>query len=150
MDNCPFGFYFIVFVILFVAPIAWPILVMKVMKCKKLRDKTEILHPIAKAWDFVFAQKKPYWVIINLKDGRKIGGVYGPNSFASSFPAEEQIFLEQAWKLNEKGAFLEADPRTRGIIVFGRDMVSIELLAMEGSEQHDEKKSESKPASADE
>jgi hypothetical protein len=40
-----------------------------------------------------------------LKDGNKIAGTYGENSFTSSYPSEEQIFLEETWVLNKEGRF---------------------------------------------
>ena len=144
--NCPWGYYVALLIIIFVAPICWPGILLKAMKCEKIRDKIKTLHPISKAWDYVFDKKEPCWVIITLKDGRKIGGVYGFNSFASSFPAEEQIYLEQALKLDEQGRFKNAIAQTTGIIVLGREIVAVEFLSMEGAKQHDEQEPESKPA----
>ena len=46
-------------------------------------------------------------------------------------PAEEQIYLEKAWKLDEEGRFIECAERTQGIIIFGREMVAIEFFTQE-------------------
>ena len=54
-------------------------------------------HPTAKPWDYVFAQRKSYWVKVVLHNGTIIGGLYSGKSFASSAPACEQIYLEQTW-----------------------------------------------------
>jgi len=40
-------------------------------------------------------------MIIHLKDGRRIGGRFDENSSASSFPAKEQIYIEEVWELDE-------------------------------------------------
>ena len=37
-----------------------------------------------------------------LKDGTLIAGKYAGNSFASSAPADEQLYLEETWILNDK------------------------------------------------
>ena len=48
-------------------------------------------HPIGKPWDYVFGQRKWYWIIVTLKDGTKIAGKYGQNSFTSSSPEKEMV-----------------------------------------------------------
>ena len=85
-------------------------------------------HPTLKPWDFVFAQRGTYWIIVTLKNGEKIGGMYGPNSFASSAPAEEQIYLEEQWVLNGQGGFERAVEQTSGIIILSSEILSVELI----------------------
>lgn len=85
-------------------------------------------HPTQKAWDYVFGKRRAYWVIVNLKDGTKIGGMYGPDSFASSAPAEEQIFLEEQWVLSEEGGFDRPVEQTSGIMILGSEIRSIEFM----------------------
>ena len=57
-----------------------------------------------------------------------IGGVYDENSFASSFPVDEQIYLEEVWKLSEDGIFLEQIKRSSGIIIMRDEILSVELF----------------------
>lgn len=85
-------------------------------------------HPTQKPWDYVFSKRRTYWVIVTLKNGNKIAGMYGPNSFASSAPAEEQIYLEQLWVLNEDEGFDRPAEQTCGIIVLSSEILSIELM----------------------
>ena len=59
--------------------------------------KKKAPHPIKMPWDFVFKQRQWYWVIVELKDGTKVGGKYAEHSFTSSYPAPEQIYLEEKW-----------------------------------------------------
>jgi hypothetical protein len=54
-----------------------------------------IPHPIGKPWDYVFSKKEKYWIIVTLKNGKKIGGKHSENSFSSSSPNENQIYLEE-------------------------------------------------------
>jgi hypothetical protein len=66
-------------------------------------------------------------VIINLKNGEKIGGVYGPNSFASSFPRKEQVYLEQLWQVDKNGKFIQAMIQTNGVLVSIDEIKTIEF-----------------------
>jgi hypothetical protein len=84
-------------------------------------------HPTAKPWDFVFSQRKSYWLKVVLNDGTTIAGRYGPKSFASSAPAEEQIYLEESWLLNDKGGFMREKNNTEGVIVLSKEIAYIEF-----------------------
>jgi len=84
-------------------------------------------HPIGKPWDYVFSQRKPYWVKVTLKNGMVIAGKYAEKSFASSAPAEEQIYLEETWLINEMGGFERKKNCTAGVIILSADILYIEL-----------------------
>ncbi len=121
--NCYILFY--VFV-LFIAPILWVII------WKFIREHNLIQyffpHPTQKPWDFVFGQRQCYWVIVTLKNGEKIAGMYGPDSFASGAPSEEQIYLEEEWILNEDGGFERPVEQTSGVIILSSEIVTVGLL----------------------
>lgn len=114
------------FLILFTIPLLWPILFFKISDWRLF--KKYIVSPIQKPWDYVFRGRQAFWVIIHLKDGRKIGGRYDRNSFSSSYPSKEQIYLEEVWKLDEDGIFGEPIKRSRGIIVLGEEILAIEFF----------------------
>ena len=78
--------------------------------------------------DYVFSQRKPYWVIVTLKDGKKIAGRYDAASFASSIPHPEQLFLQENWELNSDGGFERARVETAGIIILATDIETVELF----------------------
>jgi hypothetical protein len=113
-------------IVIFVIPILWPIVLLKVLSWSPIAKR--VIHPILKPWDYIFGKRNAYWVIIHLQDGRKIGGKYDKNSFASSYPAEEQIYLEEVWELDEKSAFKKRIDRSNGIIILGKDISSIEFF----------------------
>jgi hypothetical protein len=91
-----------------------------------IRSKT--IHPIAKPWDYIFSQGETHWVILHLKDGRRIGGKYGTQSFASSYPAEEQIYIEELWRLDENGKFQHKIEGSKGLIISHKDFEAIEFF----------------------
>jgi len=124
--DYPFWYYIFSLLVLFIAPIFWPIFYYKAISLRFL--KRRILHPIDKPWDYIFGKKIPFWVIVHLKDGRRIGGLYGPNSFTSSYPAPEQIYLEELWELDARGRFVKRVDRSSGILISASDFQSIELF----------------------
>ncbi len=126
-ETFPFLYLAFYAFVLLGAPILWA------WSWKGLRTKNFFQkfthHPIQKPWDFVFGQKIPYWVIVTLKDGTKIGGSYDDKSFASSNPAEEQLYLEEHWEINSDGGFERARESTEGILILASEMVSVELFS---------------------
>ncbi|EPN9988960.1 DUF6338 family protein, partial [Vibrio cholerae] len=48
-------------------------------------------------------------------------------SFASSSPAEEQLYLEQTWKLGDDGSFERAINQTAGVIILTSEISHIEF-----------------------
>ena len=55
-------------------------------------------------------------------------GRFDTNSFASSYPAKEQIYLEEVWELGEKGNFVKRIDRSKGIVILGDEIVAIEFF----------------------
>lgn len=122
--------------VLFVSPI------IIVFAWKKIREfeciQEHIPHPIQKPWDYVFAKRQTYWIIVTLKNGDKIAGMYGLNSFASSAPTEEQIYLEEHWLLNVDGGFDRPVNQTSGIIILTSEILSVDLIHSGESENEQE------------
>lgn len=58
-------------------------------------------------WDFLFSKGISYNLLIELKDGKTIGGSFhGENSYASEFPFKQQLFLERTYSLDENSNFV--------------------------------------------
>jgi hypothetical protein len=121
------GWYiaFCVFALL-IAPILWAFLFKKVRETEFVRRT--LPHPTARPWDYVFGQGRPYWIIVTLKDGKKVGGRYDTKSFASSAPAIDQLYLEEAWLLNEDDGFERQRTKTAGVMILASDLVTIEFF----------------------
>lgn len=85
-------------------------------------------HPTQKPWDYVFSKRESYWIKITLKNGTKLGGKYSGKSFASSAPADEQIYLEESWIVNDKGGLERPKNRTAGVMVLENEIAYIELM----------------------
>lgn len=137
----PVLYFAALFIILLGAPAAWPFLLRKILSTRWLTKYG--LHPDEQPWDFVFGQHEPFWVIVHLRDFRRIGGRFAGSSFASSNPAEPQIYLEEVWKLDETGHLCEPVERSRGIVILGKEIMAIEFFSYyeEGAPTDAEQKS---------
>ena len=123
-------------VLMGVGPVLWPIL-LKVVATRKFQRI--IINPIPRAWDYFFGLGQDCFMLIHLKDGSLVGGLSHGKSFASSYPASEDIYIEQVWKISEQGKFLEKIPQSIGMLVT-RD--SIEYIEMYSFNKEEGDKSE--------
>lgn len=121
----PWLYYLFYVFVLFVSPF------LLVLSWKWLRTherfKGSAPHPTAKPWDYVFEKSKPYWIVIYLKSGKKVGGKYSGKSFASSYPVEEQIYLEEAWILTDEGILDRPIKGTAGVLVMASEISYLEF-----------------------
>lgn len=131
-----FAFYFFV---LFITPVAL-VCALMALRSTNFFQKT-LPHPIGKPWDYVFGKRRPYWVIVTLKDQRKIAGRYDSESFTSSYPLPEQIYLQEAWEMNAEGGFERPHTDTAGIIVLTPEIESVELFNLTYGGQNDRQES---------
>ncbi|MHC1719125.1 MAG: DUF6338 family protein [Clostridiaceae bacterium] len=134
-------YYFINFIILFVIPIIWPIIISKVLKLEYF--KGHIIHPIPQAWDWFFGKCKPYYVLIHLKNSHLIGGLYSENSYASAFPFKKDMYIEEVWKVKDNGEFDSKIEGTKGMWISKEDFDYIEFFII-GEEESNGKQGDTK------
>lgn len=103
------------FAVLVVAPAAWPLLLRALLQRKFLRGR--IVHPIPLAWDHFFGRRRHCFVLVHLKNGNVIGGLYSGDSFASSYPERQEIYLSEVWRVDGRGRFQSKVDATRGVLV---------------------------------
>ncbi|MFB5150678.1 MULTISPECIES: DUF6338 family protein [Burkholderia] len=100
-------------------------------------------HPVDRAWDYVFGQREPFYLIITLTSGKRIGAAYGSNSFASSYPADPEIYVEEAWDVDDAEGFVRRHVQTRGLLIAGSAIESIEFIGpYDGNEQRNDETNE--------
>lgn len=127
--SCPTWYFIFYIFVLLIAPIIWVWLWSVIRKTDFVQKNAP--HPTPKAWDYIFSQRKPYWVKVALKNGDVIGGLFAANSFASSAPAEEQIYLEETWVLNKKGGFNRMKTGSAGVVILSSEISHIEFRKYE-------------------
>ena len=111
--------------IFLICPALWPYVFYKIRKCEHINKY--IFEPEKLPWDYVFSSGKAYWIIIHLRDGTKIGGIYGKDSRTSTFPYQRQIYLEKQWEIGEDNDFGEKIKHSDGVLVFEEDISFVEL-----------------------
>ncbi len=128
-------FWLIIFIllILLIFPILWPILLYKIRTTTFF--KNHFMHPIPKPWDYFFSKKEGCFILIHLNNGAKIGGLFSSDSYASSFPNKEDLFIEQVWEINDKGEFIKEIEGTRGLWVSNSCFEYLEFFKIEYEEE---------------
>jgi len=111
--------------ILIIAPCVYPWLWKKLSETDFFKDHTLGLDKTA--WDHFFKHRSPEWVIVNLKDGKRIGGCFQAGSFASNFPQKESLYIKNLYSVDEKNKFTEV-PNNNGMLILGDNIATIEFL----------------------
>lgn len=85
------------------------------------------------AWDYAAQEHDGVWVRIHLKDNQGIiAGKFGQDSFASLDPKRPDIYLQEAWLVDEHGNFVRPIVDSLGVWVAHDVMAYAHFL--EGSE----------------
>lgn len=91
--------------------------------------------PTPTAWDHVFGQTKEQrrerWVRIHLNDGRMLGGLLSKGSYASTYPQRQDLFVQEEWRLDNTGRFVEKLSDTGGFLVNMDNCRLIEFMELE-------------------
>ncbi|EGT0654322.1 TPA: DUF6338 family protein [Citrobacter freundii] len=124
--NHPVLYYLFYLFVLIIIPVLLPIILLKIRSCEKV--KRVLPHPIGRSWDYFFSTRQCCWVLVTLKNGKKYGGYYGSESFASNSPEPEQIYLEKHWALDDDGDFDHELTDTLGIIILTNEIESVEFI----------------------
>lgn len=119
--------------LLIVFPVIWPLLLVRIFKSKMLARKIQIPYPTA--WDYLFDQREPLFLLVHLTSGALIGGYYGGDSYASSFPSDGEIYIEAVYHVDEHGKFGAPIPDTRGVLLRKEQYSFIELFAVPETEE---------------
>ncbi|MFQ5664189.1 MAG: DUF6338 family protein [Terriglobia bacterium] len=122
------------FVILFFSPTILAFLAIRFVdspRAQWLRRALRLTHPIPKAWDYFFRQGKQCWVLATLKDDRIVAGLYSTDSFASSYPEEEDLYLEKLCTLSPEGRITGLVEGSEGVILTMADVELLELYSVE-------------------
>ena len=121
-----FLYYIFYLFALVIIPTLLPIIWLYLRRRNFIRQ--HLPHPTDRPWDFFFSQHKRCWVLVTLKNGKKIGGYYGSDSFVSSRPEPEQIYLEKHWALDKDNDLDHELKDTLGIIILTNEIESIEFI----------------------
>ncbi len=69
-------------------------------------------------------------MLVTLTDGSSVAGAFSARSFASSDASEQDLFLEQTYKVEDDGPW-QPVPMNRGVWIRGGAMRATEFLEFE-------------------
>ncbi|HOO95865.1 MAG TPA: DUF6338 family protein [Proteiniphilum sp.] len=123
--NALWYFIIIGFIVL-ITPVVWALIFYLISKKKWF--SRYLVTPTKSAWDEFFSKRECYWVIVTLKNGRKIAGKYGMKSIASTYPLPNDIYLEDIWTLNDDNKFGDSIEKNEGILITSNEISTIEFF----------------------
>ena len=88
-------------------------------------------HPTPRGWDHFTRENHEYWVIFHWKKGGMSGGFFGEHSYASTFPQEPEVYVEEMWRVDDRGVFLEVVENTLGGVVRLSECERVEFLTVQ-------------------
>lgn len=122
--------YLYAVIVLFLMPIFWPVLIEFLLRWGE--KHLPIVGRAKSASDEYFTKKEDCWIIIHLTDGRLVGGYFGPNSVATVYPNSGHLYVEELWKLDDDGVFLEVIEQSKGAIFRPDDYHFVEFFDADG------------------
>lgn len=85
------------------------------------------VHPIPTAWDYYFSKQQASWIVVTLRSGKVIYGLYAQQSFASSNPSERDLYIEKTYTLDDDMTWIE-DSKSNGILISKDEIEAIEFF----------------------
>jgi hypothetical protein len=95
------------------------------------------------AWDYIVRKPRGAYVRVHLRDGLgMVGGVFGDQSLASLDPKRADLYLQEAWRLDDEGNFVDPLLDSRGVWIAHDVLAYVEFLKEEfDAEQPDRTRS---------
>jgi hypothetical protein len=117
-----------VIAVFIIGPIIWPVVLVALFKSKWVAARVQIPYPTA--WDYFFDNREPAFVLVHLNEGALLGGYWGGNSYAGSYPNDGDIYLEAVYSVDDEGKFGEPMPNTRGVLLRKDQYSYVELFSV--------------------
>ena len=64
--------------------------------------------PAPRAWDDLFSERLTAYLRIETVDGTAVARLFADESYAGGFPHDADLYLEQAWSMDDEGLLTEA------------------------------------------
>jgi len=89
--------------------------------------------PTPSAWDFAFTNRQVGWVRVLTPQGW-VGGWFGPDSFASTYPDPRELFIQVGYAIDDEGTFMDDVTAPQGVYVRCEDVVTVDFLPAGGDD----------------
>ena len=130
-----------------VVPVVLGVLAGQILNIDAIDDQLDkiglgYIDRMPSAWDFVIRTQESAFVRVYLTDGGVIGGAFSSRSFGSSTSGKGDLYLEEAWRLDDRREFIRPLVGTNGIWIASSEISRIEFFTTPemGSDQSDEVK----------
>ena len=138
LDQHPWWSGLILFAIMFLSPIGLGLASGSLQQKESVgrflrRLGLRTVHPVPRAWDWHFSRLKPYWVMVTLKDGARLYGLFHSRSFAASDPDRRDLYLEAQFRPLETGEWAPVED-TGGVLIMADQIAAIEFRKVEGEQ----------------
>ena len=90
------------------------------------------ISSIPTAWDWHFGKGAPGWVIVTLKNGSRVVGFFGSDSFAGDDPDERDLYLEAQFKIDGKGRWKPV-VSSAGVLIKADQIAVVEFKKIGGA-----------------
>ena len=84
------------------------------------------IHPIPTAWDYFFSRTGPCWILVTLKNGSHVYGLFHNSSFAGDDPSERDLYLETVFRPTQAGDWAPVED-SAGILIKADEISAIEF-----------------------
>lgn len=111
---------------LVIVPMGLPLLWKAVLSIPCIANIT--INPIPKAWDVFFSYRERCFMLVHIKNGEVVGGLYGYRSAASTYPETGDLYLQEIWELDDNGVFINPIKGSKGLLVSADAIDYIELF----------------------
>jgi|GEM_PF-1983001 len=92
------------------------------------RLHVSIVHPMPTAWDEFISRREPCFMLFHLKSKDLVGARFSTDSFATTWPGPQQVYVEELWIVNPNTrAFVRRAPNTKGAIIKLEDCDFVEM-----------------------
>ncbi|WP_404385014.1 DUF6338 family protein [Knoellia locipacati] len=85
--------------------------------------------PTPTGWDKAFQNSSECFIRILTKDGTWIAGYYGGASYATSYPEDQQLFLEKAHAVSDTGEIGDEVENSLGVLVQCSEIQLLQIVA---------------------
>lgn len=82
--------------------------------------------PAPSGWDFLFSDEPSCYLRIRTHEGTYIGGKFAADSYASAFPNDADVVIEEAYSIEEDGKF--GEPLGYPLYISKAEMAWLEVL----------------------
>lgn len=128
LREYPLGAWLIALATLVIAPMIWPFAAHRLLRFAEAR---RLIAPQARtAWDDFFdAQRSGVWMQVILTDDTVVGGIFGQNSYASSFPEPGHLYIQELWEIDSAGRFVKQEIGSPGILLRPNDYLYVKVFS---------------------